>query len=147
MLKFKIHRTKIPSNINIICPTINEIFCYLRDAYGVISEDIEFEIKVVLNELILNAIKHGNKENSNKYVKIAVAINSENQLLLIIEDEGQGYNSDCLLENTICSIEDIDLCEMKVSGRGLMIVKNLCDKVKINKKGNRIIILKKLFSQ
>jgi len=33
---------------------------------------------------------------------------------------------------------------MSESGRGIMIVKSLCDKVKVNRKGNKIIILKSI---
>ena len=57
-------KTKIPSDINIMCPTIKEILFYLKDTFVTVSEDTHFEIKVILNELILNAIRHGNKESN-----------------------------------------------------------------------------------
>lgn len=140
------YKTKIPSDINNICPAIGEILCYLGNAYGAVQDDIAFEVKVILNELILNAIRHGNKEDCNKYVKIEASITKKNNLLLIIEDEGQGYDHSQLFNKESYSITDIDLCDLKVSGRGLLIVTNLCDKVRFNKKGNRIIVLKKLSS-
>jgi serine/threonine-protein kinase RsbW len=146
LVKLKMYKTKIPSDINIICPTIYDILCYISDNFGSVSDDTEFEIKVVLNELILNAIKHGNREIKGNFVKIAVAITEENKILIIVEDEGQGYNYSYLLNDEPCPVNDADLLEMKVSGRGLLIVTNLCERVRFNKKGNRIMIVKKLIS-
>ncbi|MCX8129167.1 MAG: ATP-binding protein [Clostridia bacterium] len=144
MLKLKIYKTKIPSDINIMCATINEILRYLQSACEVISEDTLFEVKVILNELILNAIKHGNQEMGDRFVKIAAAVTKSGRMFLVIEDEGQGYDYKCIAKNAVNSLGDEDSCEMKVSGRGLIIVANLSEKLRLNKKGNRIVILKRL---
>ncbi len=43
-----------------------------------------------ISELIKNAVKHGNKQDISKKVKIWYAF-SENRARLVIEDEGQGF--------------------------------------------------------
>ena len=63
----------------------------------------------------------------------------------VIEDEGDGFTK---YDNQSCctGIVDIDdLYNLKESGRGILIVNSLCDKVKFNKRGNKVVILKKVF--
>jgi serine/threonine-protein kinase RsbW len=98
---------------------------------------------VILNELILNAIKHGNRNELSKKVKISVSILKRGYILFLIEDEGEGYDYNCKLKkNVIVELEDC--YELKETGRGIHIVSNLCDKIKYNKKGNKVIALKKI---
>jgi serine/threonine-protein kinase RsbW len=37
-----------------------------------------------------------------------------------------------------------DICNLEETGRGMIIVERLCDKVEVNRKGNRITVVKKL---
>ena len=96
-----------------------------------------FEIKVILNELLQNAIRHGNKEDSSKEVKIRAGIDNS-FVYFIIEDEGKGFDINCNGQ----SESFMDICDLKENGRGILIVKNLCDRVKYNSKGNKIVVLK-----
>ena len=108
-----------------------------------ICDDILFELKVVLNELITNALCHGNKCELEKVVYVTFKLVNYNYLYISVRDEGLGFK----LKVNTKSIEDYleivnkTLCE---HGRGLVIVYNLCDKVKFNKCGNKVSILKKL---
>ena len=86
-----------------------------------------------------NAIKHGNKEDNKKQVKIRVGV-CESIVYFIIEDEGEGFANKCPVQQDSIS----DLCDLKENGRGLTIVNNLCDKVKYNIRGNKVVVLKKL---
>lgn len=51
---------------------------YLQDFYGSIDDCTQFEIKVILNELILNAVKHGIKEDDNKHDEVTASITKDN---------------------------------------------------------------------
>jgi serine/threonine-protein kinase RsbW len=141
LLKYK---KEIPSDVNSMCELISGILTFVDDTYGKINDCVRFELKVILNELILNAIKHGNRNELSKKVKISVSILKSGYVLFLIEDEGEGYDYNCKLKkNVIVEIED-DCCDLKETGRGIHIVSNLCDKIKYNRKGNKVIALKKI---
>jgi serine/threonine-protein kinase RsbW len=69
-------------------------------------------------------------------------VHKNKEMFLIVEDFGIGYNYSEILNK--CS--NIDKCvdTIKECGRGILIVKSLCDNVKFNRQGNKIVILKKL---
>jgi serine/threonine-protein kinase RsbW len=141
LLKYK---KEIPSDVNSMCELISGILTFVDDTNGKINDCVRFELKVILNELILNAIKHGNRNELSKKVKISVSILKSGYVLFLIEDEGEGYDYNCKLKkNVIVEIED-DYCDLKETGRGIHIVSNLCDKIKYNRKGNKVIALKKI---
>ncbi|MCX7923663.1 MAG: ATP-binding protein [Clostridia bacterium] len=143
MRTLKVYNSLISSNINNVGSTVSDILFYLREAYNEIGEDCLFELRVILNELILNAVRHGNKEESNKQVKISVGVTGNEYMFLIIEDQGEGYNYKCIVEENQNINELFDICNMKETGRGVMIVRTLCDRLKFNKKGNKVVVLKK----
>jgi len=103
-----------------------------------------FEVKVILNELILNAIKHGNKEDDKKFIKICAGLKNQRDLFIVIEDSGEGYDYNDVLAIPVCTGSEQEICDLKETGRGLLIVKNLCDKIKFNKKGNKVIVVKSI---
>ncbi|NMB33337.1 MAG: ATP-binding protein [Clostridium sp.] len=97
-----------------------------------------FDIRVALSELIQNALRHGNKGDKNKYIKVNAGITSDGYAFFVVEDEGEGFDYRDLVRETD------DLMQLKESGRGVIIVEGLCDKLKFNEKGNKAVILKKL---
>ena len=138
LLKYK---NEIPSEINKICELISNILTFIEEAKGQLDNCVKFELKVILNELILNAIKHGNNSNPLKKVKVSIRIIKTEYIFLLIEDEGEGYDY-----TSKCNKADFseNCFDMKETGRGILIVSNLCEKIKFNKKGNKVIALKKL---
>jgi anti-sigma regulatory factor (Ser/Thr protein kinase) len=102
---------------------IEEILCHIR---GIINENVFFNTKLILYELTINGILHGNHENVNKGICINLTINKSCIIIEVI-DEGSG------ITYKHKSFGDYDLCE---SGRGLMLVEGLSDKFEIE--GNRI---------
>ncbi|HHV98332.1 MAG TPA: ATP-binding protein [Clostridiaceae bacterium] len=135
---------KVPSNINIIGSTVKSVIDYLHSIYGPLNECDLFEVKVILNELILNAIKHGNKEDDKKFIKVSAELKNQKDLFLVIEDSGEGYDYDGVLSMEACTDSEQEICNLKETGRGLLIVKNLCDEIKFNKKGNKVIVVKSI---
>jgi serine/threonine-protein kinase RsbW len=112
-------------------------------SYGQLNDCVEFELKVILNELIINAIKHGNNSDVSKKVKTSITISKSGFVFIIIEDEGEGYDYKCRVRNKDIAVNE-DFCDLKETGRGIVIVSNLCDKIKFNKKGNKVIVMKRL---
>jgi serine/threonine-protein kinase RsbW len=140
----KIYKCSMPSSIDKICYVIRDIIKYLEGLYGQIDQNILFEIKVILNELLLNAIIHGNEKDYNKNVKITVVVGKFNDAYFIIEDEGQGYNCRFAIEGAESDMCGDDIFNMRETGRGLILVENLCNSVRFNKKGNRVVVKKNL---
>ena len=141
MLKLIKYKSEIPSEINEICGLISGILSFIEGTNGQLDACLEFELKVILNELIINAIKHGNSSDPNKKVKVSAILTKGKHLILFIEDEGEGY--DYSLKCCKAHFKE-DFFEMRETGRGIFIVSNLCDKIKFNKKGNKVIAIKKL---
>ena len=96
-----------------------------------VSEKYFNKIYLCISEAVLNSIKHGNKEDRNKDVIICLDCN-DNTVNVIIEDEGEGFD--------LSEIEDPTMIPniKKESGRGIFIIKNLCNNLEYNEKGNRI---------
>jgi len=107
------------------------------------SDHILFEIKVVLNELIVNALCHGNKCELEKVTYVTFKLVNNNFLYISVKDEGYGFNQK-LNQNSLddyVQATNKSLCE---HGRGLIIVDRLCDRVKFNRCGNKVSIIKNL---
>jgi len=137
------YKYKMPSSIKNIGNTVKDVLSFLQSAYGEIDKCTLFELRVILNELILNAVKHGNLEDETKYVSIKAFLSNGDKALIVIGDDGLGYDYRSVLfnsiNNNICNLSDI-----KETGRGILIVKSLCEKIKVNKKGNMVCVVKKL---
>ena len=87
-------------------------------------------IRLGLHEALVNAVKHGNKFDSSKIIKVKRII-TPHWWVWIIQDQGQGMKHDkrkFKLPNRIDS----------VSGRGLFIIKECFDDVRWSPKGNKL---------
>ncbi len=87
-------------------------------------------IKLGLHEALVNAVKHGNKLDPDKLVKVKRII-TPNWCIWQIHDQGRGLKIDRRkfdLPNHIDS----------VSGRGLFIIHECFDDVRWSPKGNRL---------
>ena len=86
------------------------------------NEEIMFNIRIVINEIVINSYEHGNKCNREKGINLKVCVNID-CIHINVKDEGDGINY-IFNEN-----RDIN---MTTSGRGLRIVKQLVDELEIN---------------
>ncbi|AGI40330.1 anti-sigma regulator [Thermoclostridium stercorarium subsp. stercorarium DSM 8532] len=138
----KIYRGFILNDVNAVCETVRNIISYLENSLGIDSDQC-FDIKIILNELLQNAIEHGNLLDCNKKVYMDVCIRESDVLNITIKDQGQGFDVRKVLDmknnQTECDILDLPEC-----GRGLQIVKSLCDDITFNQRGNCIRVTKRL---
>ncbi|MGH9967214.1 MAG: ATP-binding protein [Pyrinomonadaceae bacterium] len=93
-------------------------------------------IFIALDEAFVNAVKHGNKNDPNKLVRITAEL-SPKEACFTIEDEGEGFN-----------VQEIpDPCDpanlFKTSGRGVLLIYNIMDEVEYNAQGNRVKMVKR----
>lgn len=125
-----IYNATVCSDLDIIRNFIEEI---LKKIHPIVeNKDTMFDIKLILNELIINGVMHGNDCTASKCIKLLLEI-KENKLKIEVEDEGNGINYDFTSYNP----DDLTTC-----GRGLVIVNGLSDEFYIQK--NKVVAVKQL---
>lgn len=131
----------IEQDIKAVSGTVDLVLNAVQMQHSV-NEQTLFELKVILNELIVNSLCHGNQCSVNKKAYVSFKLVSD-ILFISVKDEGQGFNHDLEMDTLNKYIQNTnkEFCE---HGRGLVIVKMLCDKVKFNRCGNRVIVMKNL---
>ncbi|MDD7363629.1 MAG: ATP-binding protein [Peptoniphilus sp.] len=88
-------------------------------AYYVKDNDLQYNIRLVIDELLLNGADHGNAWDSQKKVHLRIDFKPE-ELCITVRDEGAGIKH---------RLEDVDCTNDSCSGRGLFIVNAICDSV------------------
>ncbi|HUB24521.1 MAG TPA: ATP-binding protein [Tepidisphaeraceae bacterium] len=105
------------------------------DASG-FNESSTFAIKLALEEVLMNAIKHGNQCDPAKNVRIEAVI-SPRQFELTVEDEGRGFDPAEVPDPR--TEENLE----KIHGRGLLLMRSYMDEVEYTRGGRRVRMVKK----
>ena len=97
---------------------------------GFSKEDI-FAVHLALEEAFLNAVKHGNKMDSTKSVKIDYSVGLD-KVVISMTDQGDGFEPE--------AIADPRWGESlyKPEGRGLLLMNAYMDVVEFNERGNSV---------
>ena len=120
---------KIPSikeNVSVVESFIENVGEKIK-----IEETIYGNVLVSVTEAVNNAIVHGNKEDKNKKVRLALKQNKKS-VRFIVEDEGMGFDHNTLPDPT--NPKNLE----KVKGRGIFLIKSLSDKTTF-KQGGRVV--------
>lgn len=125
---------ELPSDLSLM----NGVLQYLLERVsklGLIKPE-RSNLFIALDEAFVNAVKHGNKSDPNKLVRITAEL-SPGEASFTVEDEGEGFN-----------VQDIpDPCDpanlFKSSGRGVLLIYNIMDEVEYNAQGNRVKMVKR----
>jgi serine/threonine-protein kinase RsbW len=128
MKSIQIQIPSLAENIRIIESFIDNA----KDQYQ-LDDDIYGNIMIAVTESVNNAILHGNNSESNKSVTLKLELDN-NIIKFIISDEGDGFNYETLPDPT--SPENLD----KIGGRGIFLMKNLCDEVHFNDEGRQVAL-------
>ena len=123
------------------CEEVRVILVGIQNAVG-LNTDQSFDVHIILNELLQNAIRHGCSIQQNK-VYMNVCISGKDMLSITVKDNGKGFDVFKTLEQP----QKKQVChwsELSENGRGLQIVKNLCDDMVFSQKGNCVTVRKKL---
>lgn len=96
-----------------------------------INDDIYGNIMIAVTESVNNAIRHGNREDKNKNVLLSLEL-IDNSIKFIVQDEGPGFDYQNLADPT--APENLN----KPGGRGIFLMKNLCDEVHFADEGRRV---------
>ena len=124
---------KLNLSIGGIPAFVNDLLKRL-EPLGVDRKNI-FDIRLSLEEALINAVKHGNRLDKNKGVFLKIDVSP--QLLEIeIKDEGRGFDHKNIPSPT--DEKNID----KSSGRGIFLIKKFMDKVEFLDGGTKIKMVK-----
>ena len=109
-----------------------------------LDEDGTHWISVAVRESVINAIKHGNKEDKAKAVTVEFTLaprQKAEHLTVRILDEGEGFDPDAIADPL--APENI----LKSSGRGIFFMRSFMDDVSIERRpegGMQVRMSKKL---
>jgi serine/threonine-protein kinase RsbW len=125
---------ELPSDLGLM----NGVLDYLQERVaklGLIRPE-RSNLFIALDEAFVNAVKHGNKNDPAKLVKITAEL-SPTEASFTVEDEGEGFD-----------IREIpDPCDpanlFRTSGRGVLLIYNIMDEVEYNAQGNRVKMVKR----
>ena len=102
-----------------------------------LPEAVLFDIKLAVQEAVVNAVEHGNRCDARKMIHVSCDA-TDDCVSLIVRDEGEGFDPACVPDPTLP--DNI----LREHGRGIFLMKNLCDEVRYNDKGNEVTITKRL---
>ena len=125
---------ELPSSISLMHAVLDYLMKRVEKV-GVIKSE-QSNLFVALDEAFVNAVKHGNKFDSGKLIRITAEV-SKQEARFIIEDEGEGFDVNSIPD----PLDPENL--FKTSGRGVLFIYNIMDEVKYNQRGNRLTMIKK----
>ncbi|MEZ6094712.1 MAG: ATP-binding protein [Pirellulaceae bacterium] len=128
----------IPSDTKVACQLIREFVAQMQDAGW--NEASIFAVHMALEESIMNAIKHGNESDPEKFVQIEARF-SVDRFEAEIVDEGLGFEPSEVADPTLD--ENLEL----TSGRGVMLIREFMDEVEYLDGGRRIRMTKRVVDE
>ena len=119
--------------------TLHKVTDVILRAAG-FGEDDRYWLTIAVREAITNAVKHGNKLDPAKKVKVSFNVNGS-EFRIRVEDEGEGFN--------VGSVPDPRLPEnlLKAKGRGIYYIRTFMDEVNFKSvpgNGTVVTMVKKL---
>lgn len=121
-MNYQIQR-KIRSSIDEVKNIVDDILLNIQQD---LNDKVIFNTKLILSELIINGVIHGNHKDTSKYLYINVYIKN-NCIIIEVSDEGHGI---------VYKHKSFGEYDYDSSGRGLMLVEGLSDKFKVC--GNKV---------
>lgn len=125
---------ELPSDLSLM----NGVLHYLHERVvqlGLINPD-RSNVFIALDEAFVNAVKHGNRQDPHKLVRITADLSAK-EAKFTVEDEGEGFDI-----NQIPDPRDPENL-FKTSGRGVLLIYNIMDEVMYNERGNRLTMIKR----
>lgn len=126
----KIVSSSIISELRRLCA---KILCNARE-FEYSGDDL-FAIHLALEEAVINAVKHGNKQDPARNVIIEYDL-SPQKIDICITDQGKGFNPNGLADPRIG--DNV----YKTDGRGVLLIKSYMDKAEYNNAGNSLHMTK-----
>jgi len=104
---------------------------------GIEQENVLSNISICIDELLNNALVHGNRMDEAKRINVKMSFDND-IFTLIIQDEGNGFDYKALITDFSENAQSLP------TKRGLFIVNYLMDELSFNEEGNRVTAVKHL---
>jgi serine/threonine-protein kinase RsbW len=98
------------------------------------DETARFAVELLLREALVNAVSHGCCGNGNRRVHCALRLR-ERRLTIVVRDDGCGFDWQ--------TWQSREAGLAQASGRGLEIIRRYATRVRFNRAGNTVAILKR----
>jgi len=94
-----------------------------------LDDDARHWVSVAIRESVINAIKHGNRNDSTKHVFVDLETRSNGQpeLSIRVRDEGEGFDPEEIADPL--APENL----LKASGRGIFLIRSFMDFVQLRR--------------
>jgi len=123
----------LPTDLAAIRPTERDVLMRLRELSY--DDDHLFAVRLALEEALVNAMKHGNKLDPSRSVRVSYRVLPE-RVEIRVTDEGGGFDPGVIPDPT--SDENLD----KPCGRGVMLMRCYMDEVTYSPGGNEVFMVK-----
>jgi len=125
----------LPSIVSVV-PNVVDVLIARISSFR-IADGSEDDIELALQEALLNAVIHGNKEDPFKRVYITVRCSPDGDVHIKISDEGAGFD--------LASVPDPTAGEnlLRISGRGIFLMRTLMDEVSFDHGGSVVQMRKR----
>ena len=126
---------QVISDLANVQKTSEQVLSFLKPLS--LSEAALFDIRLCLEEALINAMKYGNALRKDLEVELEVE-GSPEEVRITVQDQGPGFDvkklEDCTQEQNL----------FRNHGRGVYLMHQLMDEVRYNEKGNRLLMVKAL---
>ena len=109
-----------------------------------LDEDALHWVSVAVRESVVNAIKHGNKNDESKRVVVeftTAPVDEPEEIVIRVQDEGEGFDPEEVADPL--APENI----LKSSGRGIFLIRSFMDDVRLQRgkvRGMEVLMVKKV---
>jgi serine/threonine-protein kinase RsbW len=122
-------RLELPSTFELL--DLVQVLSDRLSSIAGLDDDLTHWVSVAVRESVINAIKHGNREDRSKHVVVEFALRPRTrpaEFVVRVLDEGEGFDPD-----TIANPLDPENM-LKSSGRGIFFMRNFMDDVSITRR-------------
>ena len=94
-----------------------------------LDEDATHWVSVAIRESVINAIKHGNRQDSTKrvFVELETLMDVVPELVIRVRDEGEGFDPETVADPL--APENL----LKGNGRGIFLIRTFMDEVELQR--------------
>jgi anti-sigma regulatory factor (Ser/Thr protein kinase) len=125
----------IPADVTRVAAVRDGVIQLLKEKGA--AQGQELDIAVALQEALVNAIKHGCKNDARKSVQCCVTIDDRGEVLIVVRDPGAGF------EVTAVPSPLTDSGILRHSGRGVFLINELMDEVQYEDGGRELRMRKR----
>ncbi len=128
---------EIPSDQALVTPLVVRLVARL-ESEGYLLDSTRMKVKLCFDEAITNGVKHGNRENFSKVVRVRL-FRDETHWGACIQDEGDGFR----FEDIPLTNETPEEALWRENGRGLPLMSLYMDEC-VYYDGGRTLVMKQL---